>query len=82
MIHQVLGGFSGQGSDVEIHANELLRIGDVIYKIMAEHTGKSVKQIKKMSIVTIFLPAKRSHGVWIADAIHAKRQSSAEESVS
>ena len=46
MIHQVLGGFRGQGTDIEIHAKETMRISDLLTEIMAKHTGQSTKQIK------------------------------------
>ena len=47
MIHQPLGGFSGQASDFEIHANEILKIKEKLNKILAKNTGKSVKTIEK-----------------------------------
>ncbi len=47
MIHQPLGGFQGQASDIAIHAQEILKIKDKLNNIYAEHTGKKVKQIEK-----------------------------------
>jgi len=47
MIHQVLGGYKGQGSDIEIHAKETLRVGHVLNGIMAKHTGQPLNRIKK-----------------------------------
>lgn len=46
MIHQPLGGFRGQASDIEIHARETLLIREKLNQIMAKHTGKSEDQIK------------------------------------
>ena len=46
MIHQPLGGFRGQASDIEIHARETLLIREKLNLIMAKHTGKSEDQIK------------------------------------
>src|SRR5690242_16151748 len=46
MIHQPLGGYQGQATDVEIHAKEMLLIRDRINKIMAKHTGKSPDVIR------------------------------------
>ena len=42
MIHQPLGGFSGQATDVEIRANELLRWKKVLTEVMLKHTGKTL----------------------------------------
>lgn len=47
MIHQVLGGFQGQASDIEIHARETLRVSKQVNEILSRHTGKSLEQIKK-----------------------------------
>ncbi len=46
MIHQPLGGFQGQASDMEIHAKEMLDTRHRLNKILAKHTGQSVDQIK------------------------------------
>lgn len=45
MIHQPLGGVRGQASDIEIEAQEILRIKELISSILSEHTGKSVEQV-------------------------------------
>ncbi|MFH1469517.1 MAG: ATP-dependent Clp endopeptidase proteolytic subunit ClpP [Pseudomonadota bacterium] len=45
MIHQPLGGFRGQATDIEIHAKEILRLREEINRIMAEHTGQDMEQI-------------------------------------
>lgn len=47
MIHQVLGGYQGQGSDIQIHAKETLRIAETLNAIFAKHTGKPIEQIRK-----------------------------------
>ncbi|MBO4557575.1 MAG: ATP-dependent Clp endopeptidase proteolytic subunit ClpP [Bacteroidales bacterium] len=47
MIHQPMGGVSGQASDIEITAREITQLKDELYQILAQHTGKSVKQIVK-----------------------------------
>ena len=73
MIHQVLGGFSGQGSDVAIHAQELLRVSDLVNAIMSEHTGKSLKQIKEDVNRDNFMTAKEALAYGLVDEIHKKR---------
>lgn len=47
MIHQPLGGFQGQASDIDIHAKEMLLVRDRLNKVLAHHTGQSVEQIAK-----------------------------------
>jgi ATP-dependent Clp protease protease subunit len=47
MIHQVLGGYQGQGTDIQIHAKETLRIAETINFILSQHTGKPIEQIRK-----------------------------------
>jgi len=47
MVHQPLGGFQGQASDIDIHAREILSIRDRLNEILAKHTGKNIKQIQK-----------------------------------
>ncbi len=45
MIHQPLGGFQGQASDISIHAQEILRLRDILNNILAHHTGQDIKTI-------------------------------------
>ena len=47
LIHQVFGGAQGQAADVKIQTEELLRMRDLLIKILAAHTGKTVKRIAK-----------------------------------
>ncbi len=47
MMHQPSGGTQGQSADIEIYTREILRIREVLYKIIGEHTGKDAEQIKK-----------------------------------
>ena len=47
MIHQPLGGFQGQASDIEIHTKEILYLRDKLNKILSTNSGKSVKTIEK-----------------------------------
>jgi ATP-dependent Clp protease, protease subunit len=47
MIHQPMGGASGQASDIEITAREIMKIKKELYKILSDHTGKSVEQVEK-----------------------------------
>lgn len=47
MIHQPLGGFQGQASDIDIHAKEVLAVRDRLNRILSEHTGQPIEQIAK-----------------------------------
>ena len=49
MIHQVLGGFQGQASDIEIHTQEILSIKKKLNEILASHSGQKVDKIAKDS---------------------------------
>lgn len=46
MMHQPSGGTQGQSADIEVYTREIIRIREVLYKIIGEHTGKSTEQIK------------------------------------
>jgi ATP-dependent Clp protease protease subunit len=73
MIHQPLGGFSGQVSDVEIHAKEMLRIKKELNELLAKHTGKSVKEVEKDSDRDNFMSAEQAKEYGIIDNIYEKR---------
>ncbi len=47
MIHQPLGGFQGQASDIDIHAKEIILVRERLNRIMADHTGQTMKKIQK-----------------------------------
>jgi ATP-dependent Clp protease, protease subunit len=47
MIHQPLGGFQGQATDIDIHAREILKIREQLNQILAQHTGQSVERIRE-----------------------------------
>jgi ATP-dependent Clp protease protease subunit len=46
MIHQPLGGFQGQASDIDIHAREILQIRDKLNKVLAQHTGQPIEKVQ------------------------------------
>jgi ATP-dependent Clp protease protease subunit len=60
MIHQPLGGFQGQASDIAIHAKEILALRDKLNQIMAHHTGQSIERIEKDTDRDNFLSAQES----------------------
>lgn len=69
MIHQPLGGAEGQASDIQIAANEILRIREVINKILADMTGKDLEQINKDTDRNFFMSAKEALEYGIIDKV-------------
>ena len=74
MIHQPLGGFSGQASDFEIHANEILKIKNKLNKILAKNTGKTIKTIEKDTNRDNFFEAKEALEYGIVDQVVTDRK--------
>ena len=73
MIHQPLGGFQGQASDIEIHAKEILLMKKKVNEILAKHTGKSMKIIEKDTDRDNFLNANEAKDYGIVDDILTMR---------
>ncbi len=73
MIHQPLGGFQGQASDIEIHAKYILSLRERLNKLMAQHTGKSVEQVARDSERDNFLTAEQAEEYGLIDQILHKR---------
>ena len=73
MIHQPLGGFRGQASDIKIHADNILRIKERLNRILAENTGKSYEQVCLDTDRDNFLTAEDALNYGIIDKIMTKR---------
>ncbi len=73
MIHQPIGGFQGQASDVEIHAKEILYLRGRLNSILAKHTGKPVKTIEKDTDRDHFMSAEESVEYGLVDKVIEKR---------
>ncbi len=69
MIHQPLGGASGQASDIEIQANHILKLKKRLYKIIAKATGKHVKTIEKASDRDNYFEASEAIAFGLADTV-------------
>ena len=69
MIHQPLGGFQGQASDIEIHAKEILVMKQKVNEILAKHTGKTLKKIVQDTDRDNFLNADEAKSYGIIDDI-------------
>lgn len=73
MIHQPLGGFQGQASDIAIHAREILSIKDKLNRIMSEHTGQPLEQIEKDTDRDNFLSASEAQAYGLIDKVLTRR---------
>jgi ATP-dependent Clp protease protease subunit len=69
MIHQPLGGFRGQASDIHIHAQEILRMRDILNGIIAHHTGQSVEKIANDTERDFFMSGEEACKYGIVDSI-------------
>lgn len=74
MIHQPYGGVSGQVSDIEIQADEILRNRTVLNEILASHTGKTVEQIAKDTDRDFFLTAEQAKEYGLVDELTKVQQ--------
>ena len=73
MIHQVLGGYQGQGSDIEIHAKETLRVGNLLNEILAKHTNQPLSKVKKDTNRDYFMTGQEAVSYGLIDAVINKR---------
>jgi len=75
MIHQPLGGFQGQASDIDIHAREILSIRERLNKIMAKHTGQSIEKITQDTDRDNFMSADEAVKYGLIDEVITTRSS-------
>jgi len=73
MIHQPLGGFRGQASDVEIHAREILYLKQRLNQLLAQHTGQSIETVERDTDRDNFLSAPDAVKYGMADQVLEKR---------
>ncbi len=73
MIHQPLGGFQGQATDIEIHARYILSLRERLYALMAQHTGRDVEEIARDSERDKFLNATEAVDYGLVDKVLDKR---------
>lgn len=74
MIHQPLGGFQGQATDIEIHAQEILNIKARLNELLAYHTGQDLETIKRDTERDNFMSASRAAEYGLIDSVYEKRQ--------
>lgn len=73
MIHQPLGGYQGQASDVDIHAKEILRMREELSAILVKHTGQSLKRIERDTDRDLFMTGKQALEYGLVDEVITSR---------
>ena len=73
MIHQPLGGLQGQATDIKIHADHILRTRDTLNRILAENTGRSIKEIARDTERDNFMTAQAAMEYGLIDRVIDKR---------
>ncbi len=81
MIHQPLGGFQGQATDIDIHAKEILFIRERLNQVLAHHTGQSIETIEKDTDRDNFMSAEAAKEYGLIDSVLNERSGLPEEDV-
>lgn len=79
MIHQPLGGFQGQASDIDIHAREILKMKDQLNRILQHHTGQDMETIERDTDRDKFMSAPEAGEYGIVDHVLENRESGADK---
>jgi len=79
MIHQPLGGFQGQATDIDIQAREILRMREELNGILMKHTGQSLKKIEKDTDRDLFLNGKQAQEYGLVDEVITHRPETAQK---
>lgn len=74
MIHQPLGGYQGQATDIEIHTKEILSIREKLNRILAEHTGQDIENIRRDTDRDNFMDPVTAAEYGLIDSVLDKRQ--------
>jgi ATP-dependent Clp protease protease subunit len=77
MIHQPLGGFQGQASDIEIHAKEILYLRERLNRILSHHTGKPLEEVDRDTDRDNFMSAEQAMSYGLVDKVIANRADAA-----
>jgi len=79
MIHQPMGGFQGQATDIDIHAKEILRLREELNRMLAKHTGQSIKKIQNDTERDNFMGPEEAVKYGIIDKVLQKREDVSEK---
>ena len=73
MIHQPMGGFQGQATDIDIHAREILRVRERLNEILVKHTGQSMEQVREGTDRDNFMDSEEAVTFGLIDSVIEKR---------
>jgi ATP-dependent Clp protease protease subunit len=73
MIHQPMGGFQGQATDIEIHAKEMLKMKDTLNKILSSHTGQPIEKIHEDTDRDYFMSGEDAKEYGLVDEVISKK---------
>jgi ATP-dependent Clp protease, protease subunit len=79
MIHQPMGGFQGQATDIEIHAKEILKLKDTLNTILAKHSGQPIEKIQTDTDRDFFMSGEDAKKYGIIDEVISKVRSAKEK---
>jgi ATP-dependent Clp protease protease subunit len=74
MIHQPMGGAQGQATDIDIQAREIIKIKDLVHRILAEHTGRPIKKIREDTERDYFMDSQEALEYGIIDKVITERE--------
>ena len=74
MIHQMMGGFSGQAEDIDIQAKEIIRMTDILNDVLARHTGRKIKQIAEDTQRDFYFSSEEAKEYGIIDEVMQNRK--------
>ena len=74
MIHQMMGGFSGQAEDIDIQAKEIIRMTDILNDVLANHTGQKVEQIAEDTQRDFYFSSEEAKEYGIIDEVMQNRK--------
>ena len=74
MIHQMMGGFSGQAEDIDIQAKEIIRMTDILNDVLAHHTGRKIEQIAEDTQRDFYFSSQEAKEYGIIDEVMQNRK--------
>lgn len=74
MIHQMMGGFSGQADDIDIQAKEIIRMTDILNDVLAHHTGRKIEQIAEDTQRDFYFSSQEAKEYGIIDEVMQNRK--------
>ena len=74
MIHQMMGGFSGQAEDIDIQAKEIIRMTDILNEVLANHTGRKIEQIAEDTQRDFYFSSHEAKEYGIIDEVMQNRK--------